>query len=139
MRENTLTDHTKVKIQVYFYDTVDNNKVALTDAEVNYEWVTPNHDWKGTNPEILSVSYVRLKNGAISSEAALTEAAAAVTPPGSGRRPRPAKKTETASDANRTYAGYQVRVYYNDQLQDVRAEPTKLLNLFPPPLTLTSQ
>jgi len=139
VRENTLTDHTKVKIQVYFYDTVDNNKVALTDAEVNYEWVTPNHDWKGTNPEILSVSYVRLKNGAISSEAALTEAAAAVTPPGSGRRPRPAKKTETASDANRTYAGYQVRVYYNDQLQDVRAEPTKLLNLFPPPLTLTSQ
>jgi hypothetical protein len=31
-----------------------------------------------------------------------------------------------------------VRIYYNDQLQDVRAEPTKLLNLFPPPLTLSS-
>ena len=43
------------------------------------------------------------------------------------------------SDAtNRQYAGYQVRVYYNDQLQDVRAEPTKLLNLFPPPLTLSA-
>ena len=41
VRTNTIIDHTKVKIQVYFYDTVDNNKVALTDAEVNYEWLTP--------------------------------------------------------------------------------------------------
>ncbi|MBA3273109.1 MAG: hypothetical protein H0T11_04455, partial [Chthoniobacterales bacterium] len=81
VRANTLIDHTKVKIQVYFYDTVDNNKVALTDAEVSYEWITPNHDWKSTNPEILAVSYVRLKHGAMSSDAALTEAAAAVTPP----------------------------------------------------------
>lgn len=136
VRPNTLVDHTKVKIQVYFYDTVDNNKVALTDAEVNYEWVTPNHDWKSNNPEILSVSYVRMKNGAISSEAALAEAAAQVTPP-SGSRKATIKK-QTPDTANRKYAGYQVRVYYNDQLQDVRAEPTKLLNLFPPPLTLTN-
>ncbi|MDQ6766084.1 MAG: hypothetical protein M3Z22_08305 [Verrucomicrobiota bacterium] len=136
-RSNTILDHTKVKIQVYFYDTVDNNKIALTDAEVNYEWLTPNHDWKATNPEVLAVSYVRLKGGAISSEAALTEAAAAVTPPSGGKKPKPAKKGD-AAEANRKYAGYQVRVYYNDQLQDVRAEPTKLLNLFPPPLTLSS-
>ncbi len=138
VRPQNLVDHTKVKIQVYFYDTVDNNKVALTDAEVNYEWVTPNHDWKSTNPEVLAVSYVRLKNGAISSEAALTEAAAAVTPPISGKKARPAAKKPEA-DPSREYAGYQVRVYYNDQLQDVRAEPTKLLNLFPPPLTLAAQ
>ncbi|HEV3409254.1 MAG TPA: hypothetical protein VG095_03105, partial [Chthoniobacterales bacterium] len=134
-RANAIADHTKVKIQVYFYDTVDNNKVALTDAEVNYEWLTPNHDWKTTNPELLAVSYVRLKGGAISSEAALAEAAANVNP---NRKGAP-KKPATPDSANRKYAGYQVRVYYNDQLQDVRAEPTKLLNLFPPPLTLTSQ
>jgi hypothetical protein len=138
VRPNTLIDHTKVKIQVYFYDTVDNNKVALTDAEVSYEWITPNHDWKGTNPEILAVSYVRLKGGAISSEAALTEAAAAVTPPVGGKKASAPKKSTTDS-STRKYAGYQVRVYYNDQLQDVRAEPTKLLNLFAPPLTLPSQ
>ncbi|HMJ06051.1 MAG TPA: hypothetical protein VK474_07320 [Chthoniobacterales bacterium] len=137
VRSNTIIDHTKVKIQVYFYDTVDNNKVALTDAEVNYEWLTPNHDWKATNPEILAVGYVRLKNGAISSETALTEAASAVTPPSGGKKARVPKKPE-ADAATRKYAGYQVRVYYNDQLQDVRAEPTKLLNLFPPPLTLSS-
>lgn len=139
VRSNTLIDHTKVKIQVYFYDTVDNNKVALTDAEVSYEWLTPNHDWKGTNPEILAVSYVRLKNSAISSEAALSEAAANVTPPLSGRKGSAPKKSTGADAGPRKYAGYQVRVYYNDQLQDVRAEPTKLLNLFAPPLTLPSQ
>lgn len=139
VRSSTLVDHTKVKIQVYFYDTVDNNKVALTDAEVNYEWLTPNHDWKSANPEMLAVSYVRLKNGAVSSEAALTEAAAAVTPPTVGKKSRSAPKSSNTSDGNRKYAGYQVRVYYNEQLQDVRAEPTKLLNLFPPPNSLSSQ
>ena len=99
-RANTILDHTKVKIQVYFYDTVDNNKVALTDAEVNYEWLTPNHDWKRNNPEILAVSYVRLKNGAVSSEAALTEAAAAVTPPAAERKraPRKSRKRKPAHE-----------------------------------------
>ena len=137
VRANTLIDHTKVKIQVYFYDTVENNKVALTDAEVSYEWLTPNHDWKGTNPEILAVSYVRLKQSAISPDAALSEAAANVTPPLGNRKASTAKKPAAAG--TRKYAGYQVRVYYNDQLQDVRAEPTKLLNLFAPPLTLPTQ
>ena len=60
-----------------------------------------------------------------------------MTPPSGGKKARAPKKPE-ADAAIRKYAGYQVRVYYNDQLQDVRAEPTKLLNLFPPPLTLSS-
>ncbi len=137
MRPDSIVDHTKVKIQVYFYDMVDNNNMALTDAEVSYEWITPDHDWKKTNPEILSVGYLRLKGGALSTEAALTEAAAAVTPPIGNRKA--SIKPPSASSANRKYAGYQVRVYYLDQLQDVRAEPTKLLNLFPPPLTLSPQ
>ncbi len=138
VRSNTIIDHTKVKIQVYFYDTVENNKVALTDAEVNYEWVTPDHDWKETNPEILAVGYVRLKNGSLSTEAALAAAAAAVTPPAAGRKGSTGKKPASTDSSNRKYAGYQVRVYYVDQLQDVRAEPTKLLNLFPPPLSLAN-
>ncbi|MGI8437633.1 MAG: hypothetical protein ACR2NX_12135 [Chthoniobacterales bacterium] len=137
VRPNTIIDHTKVKIQVYFYDMIEDDKLALTDAEVNYEWLTPDHDWKNTNPEILAVGYLRLKSGKLSTEAALTEAAAAVTP-GAGRRSSSAKKSATPPAGNRKYAGYQVRVYYNDQLQDVRAEPTKLLNLFPPPLTLAT-
>ncbi|MGI8820173.1 MAG: tetratricopeptide repeat protein [Chthoniobacterales bacterium] len=139
VRANTVIDHTKVKIQVYFYDSIDNSsKYALTDAEVNYEWITPNHDWKSTNPEILAMSYVRLKNGAVLSDAALAEAAANVTPPTSGRRAGSTKKP-AADASNRKFGGYQIRVYYNDQLQDVRAEPTKLLNLFAPPLNLQGQ
>ncbi|MFL6536640.1 MAG: hypothetical protein ACJ8JD_00465, partial [Chthoniobacterales bacterium] len=127
-------DHTKVKIQVFFYDTVDNKDVVLTDADVSYEWVTPNHDWKSTNPEVLAVTYVRPKNRGLSSEAALSAAAQSVTP---GKKPKP-KKTD-AEAGHRKYLGYIVRIYYNDQLQGVRADPTKLLNLFPPPFTAPSQ
>jgi tetratricopeptide (TPR) repeat protein len=137
-RPNTPIDHTKVKIQVFFYDTVDNKEVVLTDADVSYEWLTPHHDWKDTNPEILAVTYLRPKNKT-SSDAALAAAAASVTPPGTTKKKTPPKKdaaTDAAGDAgHRKYLGYIVRIYYSEQLQSVRADPTKLLNLFPPPLT----
>lgn len=140
-RANTAIDHTKVKIQVFFYDTMDNQEAVLTDADVSYEWLTPHHDWKDTNPEILSVTYLRPKNRS-SSESALKEAAAAVTP-GSSKKKGAAKKDSPAElpgeTAHRKYLGYIVRIYYLDQLQAVRAEPTKLLNLFPPPFTAPQQ
>jgi hypothetical protein len=137
-RPNAPIDHTKVKIQVFFYDTVDNKEVVLTDADVSYEWLTPHHDWKDTNPEILGVTYLRPRNKT-SSDAALAAAAASVTPPGTTKKKTPAKKdaaTDATSEAgHRKYLGYIVRIYYSEQLQAVRADPTKLLNLFPPPLT----
>src|SRR5439155_17782640 len=43
-------DHTKVKILVEFYDTVGDKDIKLTNADVNYEWLTPKHDWTETNP-----------------------------------------------------------------------------------------
>ena len=79
-RANSVVDHTKVKIQVFFYDTVDDKDIKLTDAEVNYEWLTPNHDWAGASPEVLAVTYVRPKNKARSQEEALSAAAAAIIP-----------------------------------------------------------
>jgi tetratricopeptide (TPR) repeat protein len=133
---NAMIDHTKVKIQVFFYDSVDNKEIKLTDAEVNYEWLTPSHDWAGVDPELLAVTYVRPKTKGLSSEAALTAAAAAVNP---AKKGRPAKANPLPEAGQRKYLGYIVRVYYNDQLQDKRAEPTKLLNLFPPPFTAPSQ
>ncbi|HVF70500.1 MAG TPA: hypothetical protein VM940_02730 [Chthoniobacterales bacterium] len=136
-RPNTPIDHTKVKIQVFFYDTVDNKEVVLTDADVSYEWLTPRHDWKDTNPEVLAVTYLRGKNKT-SSDTALALAAASVTPPAANKKKPPTAKapaTEGAGDGHRKYLGYIVRIYYNDQLQAVRADPTKLLNLFPPPFT----
>ena len=135
-RPNTPIDHTKVKIQVFFYDTVDNKEVVLTDADVSYEWLTPHHDWKETNPEILAVTYVRAKNKT-STEADLAAAAASVTPPGTSKKKAATTKpaATTADAGHRKYLGYIVRIYYSEQLQAVRADPTKLLNLFPPPLT----
>jgi tetratricopeptide (TPR) repeat protein len=137
-RPNAPIDHTKVKIQVFFYDTVDNKEVVLTDADVSYEWLTPNHDWKNTNTEVLAVTYLRAKNKT-SSDQALAAAASSVTPPATNKKKAPSTKapaTDAAADAgHRKYLGYIVRIYYAEQLQAVRADPTKLLTLFPPPLT----
>ena len=124
-------------------NTVDNKEVVLTDADVSYEWLTPHHDWKDTNPEVLAVTYLRSKNK-ISSDAAISAAAAAVTPSASTSKKKSSTKKEPATDlpgesGHRKYLGYIVRIYYNDQLQAVRADPTKLLNLFPPPFTAPSQ
>ena len=121
-------DHTKVKIQVFFYDTVDDRDIKLTDADVNYEWLTPKHDWTDSNPEILSVSYLRPKNKATSSEAALSAAAAAVKMGQKGRT----VKAGSSGGGERRYLGYRVLVYYDDKLQAVQAEPARLLQLFPP-------
>lgn len=131
-QSKTVIDHTKVKIQVFFYDTVDDKDIKLTDADVTYEWLTPNHDWAGTNPEILAVTYLRPKNKVLSPEAALSAAAASVNP---GKKGRASKPGPSAESGQRKYLGYIVRVYYHDQLQAVRAEPSKLLKLYPPPPT----
>ena len=119
-------DHTKVKILVEFYDTVGDKDVKLTDADVNYEWLTPKHDWTDANPEILSVSYLRPKTGVGSPESSLSEAAATVRPGQKGRGTK-----GSATDGKRKYLGYRIRIYYDDKLQAVQAEPSRLLQLFP--------
>ena len=135
-RPNTVIDHTKVKIQVYFYDTVgENTQPVLTDADVSYEWLTPNHDWVDSDTELLAVTYLRPKNKALSSEAALAAAAAAVNPAKKGGPSTPSALQESGQ---RKYLGYIVRIYYTDKLQAVRANPTQLLNLFPAPFTAPS-
>jgi hypothetical protein len=130
-RLSTVVDHTRVKIQVFFYDTVDDKDIKLTDADVTYEWLTPDHDWAKTEPEVLQVNYVRPKSKLLSSEAALSAAAASVNP---GKKTRPAKSSASES-GQRKYLGYIVRVYYQDKLEAVRAEPARLLKLYPPTST----
>ncbi|HJT81222.1 MAG TPA: hypothetical protein VJ719_08500, partial [Chthoniobacterales bacterium] len=128
-RPGSIVDHTKVTIRVYFYDTVgDDPKPVLTDAQTQFEWLTPNHDWATPNPEILAVNYYRPKNQAVSSEAAISAAAAAQVPGKKAKTTVP--KTTSAS---RHYLGYIVRIYYNDKLQAQRAQPPQLLALFPSP------
>jgi tetratricopeptide (TPR) repeat protein len=135
-RPNAVIDHTKVKIQVFFYDTVGDNDIKLTDADVSYEWLTPNHDWADSNSETLAVTYIRPKSKTKSAEADLAAAAAQINP---AKKGKPVKASPPAESANRKYLGYIVRVYYNDQLQDKRAEPSKLLTLFPAPNTAPPQ
>jgi tetratricopeptide (TPR) repeat protein len=120
-------DHTKVKILVEFYDTVGDKDVKLTDADVNYEWLTPKHDWTDANPEVLSVSYLRPKTGVGSPDSSLSEAAATVRPGQKGR----GAKGSTRDTGKRKYLGYRIRIYYDDKLQAVQAEPSRLLQLFP--------
>jgi tetratricopeptide (TPR) repeat protein len=127
-------DYTRVKIKVEFYDTVGDKDVKLTDADVNYEWLTPKHDWSDDNPEVLAVKYVRPKRAAASSEASLSDAAATIKP---GRKTR--GKGATADSTLRKYLGYIVRVYYDDDLQAVQAEPSRLLQLFPPSKSPSAQ
>jgi hypothetical protein len=103
-RPNVNIDHTKANVQVYFYDTLADHDIELTDANVGYEWLSPNHDWSSTDTETLVVNYIHPINNASNAEAGY---------------------------AHRDYFGYIIRVYYNDQLQEARADPAKLLKLFP--------
>jgi hypothetical protein len=135
-RPGAVIDHTRVKIQVFFYDTVGDNDIKLTDADVSYEWLTPNHDWADSNSETLAVTYIRPKSKGSTAESNLAAAAAAINP---AKKGKPMKASPPPDAANRKYLGYIVRVYYNDQLQDKRAEPTKLLTLFPAPNTAPPQ
>jgi tetratricopeptide (TPR) repeat protein len=128
-RTSAVVDHTRVKIQVFFYDTVDDKDIKLTDADVTYEWLTPDHDWAKTEPEVLQVNYLRQKSKLLSSEAALSAAAASVNPGKKSRANKP------AGEGQRKYLGYIVRVYYQDKLEAVKAEPARLLKLYPPSST----
>jgi len=101
---------------------------------VNYEWLTPKHDWSETNPEVLSVRYVRAKTAGGSPESSLSEAAATVRP---GQKTR--GKSSATDSGQRKYLGYIIRVYYDDDLQAVQAEPSRLLQHFPPSKSTLAQ
>jgi tetratricopeptide (TPR) repeat protein len=131
-RDGVAIDHSKLRIMVLFYDLLDNDKVVATDADVNYEWMNPKHDWGESNPETLIVTYLRSKTHAITSEAALSAAAAAVTPgknsSRSKKRGESAGSTDSLDSARRQYLGYVIRILYDDKLQTVRADPPRLIN-----------
>jgi tetratricopeptide (TPR) repeat protein len=131
-RDGIAIDHSKLRIMVLFYDSLDNDKVVATDADVNYEWMNPKHDWAESNPETLIVTYLRSKTHSITSEAAISAAAAAVTPgknsSRSKKRADSAANTESVDSSRRQYLGYVIRILYDDKLQTVRADPARLIN-----------
>ena len=145
VRPDTRIDHTKVKIQVFFYDMVNNDQVVLTDADVSYEWVTPGHDWADTGTEVLDVTYLRQKRNDPAPGTSLTDQSLDVPDSvekaqlAARKHSKGAELLPTSESGPRQYLGYIVRVYYKEQLQAVRADPTRLLNLFPPPFTAPPQ
>ena len=124
----------KLRINVFLYDVLEDNKVALTDADTSSEWLSPKHDWSDGDTETLIVSYRRSKTHAVTSEAAISAAAAAVTPGKvSGRSKKrnqasPSPEPQLSDGSQRKFLGYLIRVYYNDKLQTVRADPARLVN-----------
>ena len=108
VKANKKIEVSKVVLQVYFYDLIDNKSVVQTNADVSSHWDKLPADWTESNIEILDVDYLPKIN---------------------------TEKGRLAED--RKYYGYVVRIYYNNQLQDVRAEPVRLLKQYPPAVTLT--
>lgn len=109
-RADAQIDPAKARIQVFFYDLLDNKEVVLTNSDVSYEWLTPEHDWKKTPIETLTVQYKRQKKSSLNSNSPLIR-----------------------DGKDRKYLGFIVRVYYDSQFQDERADPIRLRELFPVP------
>jgi tetratricopeptide (TPR) repeat protein len=120
---NVTVDHNKVKILVFLYDIVDDKDIKLTDADVSNEWLTPKHDWTGKGAEVLSVKYLRPKISASADPSS--------SPVRRDQKTR-GSKGSSPDVGRRKYLGYIVRVYYDDELQAVQAEPSRLLQQFPP-------
>lgn len=47
----------EVEIRVSFFDLTEANEMRPTEAEVNYEWLTPVRDWKDPTPKYLIATY----------------------------------------------------------------------------------
>jgi len=47
----------EVEIRVAFFDLTETNEMRPTEAEVNYEWLTPIRDWTDPTPKYLVATY----------------------------------------------------------------------------------
>ncbi|MEY2560148.1 MAG: hypothetical protein QOG51_563 [Verrucomicrobiota bacterium] len=52
------TSKGEVEIRVLFFDVTPNGEMRPTDAEVNYEWLTPVRDWTDPTPKYLVATYL---------------------------------------------------------------------------------
>lgn len=136
-RPGTVVDPMKVIIHTYFYDLVDGKDTVLTDAQTDFAWLSASPvNWANDKSELLETTYVRPKAAPVPTTAPPETGARG----GKGRSRRGASAAPTpvaaASPPVRTYLGYTVRLYYDRQLQDAQADPVRLLQQFPPPVTL---
>jgi hypothetical protein len=147
-RPGTVIDPHKVHVETYFYDLLDGKDVVQTNeqTETTHQWLTTPVNWANDQSEVLETTYFRSKDA---DAAAPTPTPVAEDAARGFKRGRHGKGhgADTTSDASpapsppqvRAYLGYSVRLYYDRQLQDVQADPLRLLQQFPPQLTLTDQ
>lgn len=107
-------DTSQMKLHVFFYEQDDTGDVQLTESKVVSQWISPPVNWADNEPELLDMTYIL-------PDSELPGSALSNGLPG------------------RSYAGYIVGVYYNDELQDTRAEPGQLAKRFPLPLYLKQE
>jgi hypothetical protein len=148
-RPGTVIDPKKVHIETYFYDLLDGKDVVQTNGqtETTHQWLTTPVNWANDESEVLETTYFRSKDAdaaAPAPAAATPEDAAHAAKRGRHAKGRagetaPAASPPAAPAQVRAYLGYSVRLYYDRQLQDVQADPLRLLQQFPPQLTLTDQ
>ena len=151
-RPGVVIDPTKVRIDAYFYDLVDGTAITQTDAQTDYAWLTPPPiNWANDKSEVLEALYVRPKGVAlmpgspagIAPNTTRTGSRRGSTRNGKGKtssttdaETQPATDDVSTAASVRTYLGYSVRLYYGGQLQEVQAEPVRLLQQFQAPPTL---
>jgi hypothetical protein len=58
----------EVEIRVSFFDVTPNGEMRPTDAEMNYEWLTPVRDWTDPTPKYLVATYLGLGTSRKSAE-----------------------------------------------------------------------
>jgi hypothetical protein len=142
-RPGTVINPKKVKIETYFYDLVDGRDVVQTNAQTGYAWLTAPVSWDHDRSEVLETTYFRAKEEPTPTPAASATPDEAAHGAKHGRKGKahaaeasPAATPTPAPAQVRTYLGYTVLLYYEGQLQDVKADPLRLLQQFPPRLTL---
>ncbi len=106
LRVKTKINVKDLVIQVIFYDVVD-DKPLRTSANVKNRWSTAPVDWREDESEVLEVEYNQ-----------------------------PVPESRDPKQEIRKYYGYIVRVYYKDELQATRSEPSALGQRFPASQTL---
>jgi hypothetical protein len=141
-RPGSVIDPKKVEIETYFYDLLDGKDVVQTNAQTGHAWLTTPVTWADDRSEVLETTYFSPKAAptpAPAATAAVDDAGKGSKHAGRRAKGQPAEASPAATPTPapvRAYLGYTIRLYYNRELQDVQADPLRLLQQFPPPLTL---
>lgn len=99
----TPVDPSQVDLQVYFYDKLADGSVSPTHADTHTDWVSPPVDWKDSAEELVDVTYYMPE----------------------------LRPDELRNLGKRSYHGYVVKLFYQNQFMGEQAEPKSLLDYKP--------